>query len=320
MDDKLSNLDTIPSIDRTTDLLYVVDMPSGVSYKVTPNQALGFTGGNPVSTTDTQTLTNKTLTSPTINTPALTVNDNALTIQDNSDTTKKAVFELSGISAGTTRTYTLPNRSDTLVDLGSSQTLTSKTLTAPTITNPTLTVDTISEFTSANGVTIDGLNIKDGALNTNNSVPNNAWNNTGSFGSSWAWTTWTPTLSGRFNNTKWAKASKYTIVGKTVICKLSLTANSATPMDGGVADALFTLPVTSTALANTGNIQLLGTVNAFVTSIYPLYVGLASTTVGLLRPWLSNSTYVTADLVTSAVPNTWASGSEISGTFVYEMA
>lgn len=34
----------------------------------------------------------------------------------------------------------------------------------------TVTTDTIAERTSANGVTIDGLNIKDGALNTNNSV------------------------------------------------------------------------------------------------------------------------------------------------------
>lgn len=40
-------------------------------------------------------------------------------------------------------------------------------------TNPTLitpSVDTINESTSGNGVTIDGLNIKDGKLNTNNSI------------------------------------------------------------------------------------------------------------------------------------------------------
>jgi hypothetical protein len=43
------------------------------------------------------------------------------------------------------------------------QTLTNKTLTTPLI-------DTINEKTSANGVTIDGLSIKDGKLNTANSV------------------------------------------------------------------------------------------------------------------------------------------------------
>lgn len=40
--------------------------------------------------------------------------------------------------------------------------------TTPTLVTPK--VDTINENTSTNGVTIDGLNIKDGALNTNNSV------------------------------------------------------------------------------------------------------------------------------------------------------
>ena len=53
---------------------------------------------------------------------------------------------------------------------GSTVLSTSPTLTTPTINNPTLNVDTISEFTGANGVTVDGLNIKDGALVTANSV------------------------------------------------------------------------------------------------------------------------------------------------------
>lgn len=47
---------------------------------------------------------------------------------------------------------------------------TSPTINTPVITNPTLTTDTVSEFTSAAGVTIDGLNIKDSKLNTNDSV------------------------------------------------------------------------------------------------------------------------------------------------------
>lgn len=66
------------------------------------------------TTTNVLTLTNKTLTSPTINTPILTVNDNQFTIQDDGDNTKKAQFQASGISASTTRTYTLPNANGTL--------------------------------------------------------------------------------------------------------------------------------------------------------------------------------------------------------------
>lgn len=63
----------------------------------------------------------------------------------------------------------------TVVGTSDIQTLTNKTLTSPTINtativNPTITTDSISEYTAANGVAIDGLNIKDGVLNTNDSV------------------------------------------------------------------------------------------------------------------------------------------------------
>lgn len=61
-------------------------------------------------TTGTQTITNKTLD----NTNTITVLDSRLTIQDNGDNTKQALFEASGITTGTTRTYTLPNANGTL--------------------------------------------------------------------------------------------------------------------------------------------------------------------------------------------------------------
>lgn len=61
----------------------------------------------------TQTLTNKTLTSPTI-----TVSDSNLTIQDNGDATKQIKLEASGITTGTTRTLTSPDASGTLALTG----------------------------------------------------------------------------------------------------------------------------------------------------------------------------------------------------------
>jgi len=315
---KITELNTIPVVDRTTDLIEIVDASDlSQSFKVTPNSLLGFTGGNPVSTTDTQTLTNKTLTSPTINTPTLTVLDSSLTIQDNSDPTKQAKFEASSITAGQTRTYTLPDASTTLVGTGTTQTLTGKTLTAPTITNPTLTVDTVSEFTSANGVTIDGLNIKDSALNTNNSVPNNAWNNTGAFGSSWAWTSYTPvfanttlgngTVSGRYNQ-----------VGKTVNFWARFVLGGTSAM--GTTPTV-TLPVTASSNYTVGE-QLIGDCQ-FGDSGTADFVGplrFLTTTTALLTVVGVGGTYASLLGISATVPMTWVSGDDLTVTGRYEVA
>lgn len=85
--------------------------------------------GAVVGTTNTQTVQNKTLD----NTTTLTVKDANLTIQDDADATKQAKFQASGITAGQTRTYTLPDASTTLVGTDTTQTLAAKTLTTPTI-------------------------------------------------------------------------------------------------------------------------------------------------------------------------------------------
>jgi len=145
-DQKLSALTAIPAVDRAADLLYVVDNSGGTSNKVTPNTLLGVTG-DPVGTTDTQTLSAKTLTSPTIN-----------------------GVTLSGTLSGTYTIGGTPTFPSSVVTLTGSQTLTNKTLTSPTIntatiSNPTLLTDTVSEFTSAAGVTVDGVLLKDAKVN-----------------------------------------------------------------------------------------------------------------------------------------------------------
>lgn len=99
--------------------------------------------------------------------------------------TSTSTSVLTGTGAGTSSwaqvnlttmvTGTLPVASGgtgTTTSTGSGSTVlsTSPTLTTPVINNPTLNVNTVSEFTGANGVTVDGLNIKDGKLNTNDSV------------------------------------------------------------------------------------------------------------------------------------------------------
>jgi len=62
-----------------------------------------------------------------------TLDDDNFTLRDNGTTTKKAQFQCSGISADTTRTFTFPDASTTLIGTGTTQTLTNKTLTSPVI-------------------------------------------------------------------------------------------------------------------------------------------------------------------------------------------
>lgn len=109
-----------------------------------------------VNTTSSQTLTNKTLTgnialnliggsSAVITLPSATGTlatlsgtetftnktfvDVNFVIGDDGDPTKKLKWELSNITTATTRTWTVPDVSDTLVGLVSTQTITGKTLT-----------------------------------------------------------------------------------------------------------------------------------------------------------------------------------------------
>lgn len=72
----------------------------------------------------TQTITNKTIGV----TNTLTGKDSTFTIVDDGDNTKVAAFQASGISTGTTRTFTLPDASTTLVGHDATQTLTNKTV------------------------------------------------------------------------------------------------------------------------------------------------------------------------------------------------
>lgn len=57
-----------------------------------------------------------------------TSKDTLFTLEDNGDTTKKVRFELAGITTATTRTIPLPDANSSLVNLDSTQTLSSKTL------------------------------------------------------------------------------------------------------------------------------------------------------------------------------------------------
>ncbi len=83
----------------------------------------------------TDSLTNKTLSGST---NSILVDDSNFSILDNGDETKIAKFQASGISAGNTRTYTLPDANDTLVGKATTDIFTNKTLSGST---NTVTID-----------------------------------------------------------------------------------------------------------------------------------------------------------------------------------
>lgn len=133
-----------------------------------------------------------------------------------------------------------------------------------------------------------------------------------------AWTSYTPTLSGRFDNAKWNKNCSYVQIGKTVIVKIHLAANTTTPMSGS-GDPIFTLPVTSISyqsatILNSNYIEDLATAG---------YVGVfrwRSTTTADFAIINASGTYAATTAVTNAIPMTWTTGDLVTGIFVYEVA
>jgi hypothetical protein len=135
-----------------------VTVEGEIAYNDTSNQleVFGTSAAESITTTtNTQTLTNKTLSGPVITTPTITVTDSGLSITDNSDATKIVKFEASGITTATTRTLTVPDANTTIVGTDATQTLTNKTISGNTAVNlisgsGTLTLNTSGTATVPN--------------------------------------------------------------------------------------------------------------------------------------------------------------------------
>jgi alpha-tubulin suppressor-like RCC1 family protein len=77
-----------------------------------------------LDTTNTKTVTNKSFS------------DSTTSFVDNSDNTKAMKFEVSGVTAGQTRTLTVPDFDGTVATLAGTETLSNKTLVAPALGTP----------------------------------------------------------------------------------------------------------------------------------------------------------------------------------------
>lgn len=325
MSTTITALTTASGIDGAADWLPIDRTSLAATQKINRQTFLGVSG-TPADISTAQALTNKTIG----NTNAITIKDGSFTLQNTSDTTKQVVFSLAGITTATTRTLTLPNATATLATLAGIETLTNKTLTSPVITggsidNSTITVDSIAGHTSSTIVSIAGLSISSGVLNTANSVTATSIADgaiqpkflvTGT-GSGWPWQTYAPSWT-NVTVGNGTVVAKYIQTGKmvTVRVKFSLGNTSAV----GTAPT-FSLPVTAIAGYTAGGepYGLAGFTDAAV-AVYPGMAIAASTTTATLYALNASATYTTYTAATAAIPFGFGNGDELYAYLTYEAA
>ena len=105
------------------------------------------------------------------------LSDNNVLFVDSADTTKKLAFQISGITTGNTRTWTIPDSSDTIVGKSTTDVLTNKSLDSDnnTITNivnadikaaAAIAVNKIAAVTASRAVVSDGSGFVSAATTT----------------------------------------------------------------------------------------------------------------------------------------------------------
>lgn len=153
------------SVDPVNDLFLGFHAASSTLQNYSRNIMLGLSS-QPLGLTDTQSPTNKTFN----NTTTITIKDSFFTIQNASSITKQAVFSAASITAGQTRTITIPDASGTLGLLGSTQTwsgvntFSGSSWTGGTISNTSIAADTITGFTTSTSGNIYGIAVTSGVI------------------------------------------------------------------------------------------------------------------------------------------------------------
>ena len=130
-----------------------------------------------------------------------------------------------------------------------------------------------------------------------------------------AWQSWSPTLSGGWLNGNGTWTAKYAKLGKIVIATGYFVVGSTTTKGTSL---IANLPVTALTTTNINGFAWCGTSSS--SGFSPLIVRPASTTTFNLFASNAAGTYVAAGDVTATAPITWATGSVISFTAIYESA
>lgn len=294
------------SIDGTNDYLLIEQTVGPIYKKINRSTFLGVTG-QPVDISTTQTLTNKTLTAPTI-----------------------SAAVLSGTFTGTYTLAGTPTFPASVVTLTGTQTLTNKTLTSPAITggtidNTTITVDSISGHTTATIVSVGGVQMNNGVVSTSNSVVTATIADSAvtpakllaGTGTGWSWTNFTPIWSvGGLVVGNGTVTARYMQTGKTVNVRIAVSFGTTTSV--GSSGVSFSLPITAgtyTAGHSLGNAKLVAAGAAYLGAVQ-----LNTTTLADIVTFGSAATYVNQTAILTAVPGTWTNGDVISLNIVYEAA
>lgn len=142
----LAALNTNGFVTQTATDTFTGRQIAGTANQITVTNPDGVAGNPTISLPATIDLTGKTVL-------GLKTVDSSFSIIDNLDNTKVAMFDIAGLTTGTTRTYTLPNASGTLVDLSTTQTLSNKSISGNFSVSAAFTVGGNTTLSGALGVT-----------------------------------------------------------------------------------------------------------------------------------------------------------------------